>query len=244
MKKSCLAVLCAIGITNLFGGHAIADPVGVEALLLSWGPALPYTEAPGQTVEFTKDKGTLPGKKYSDGHVTIMKQRVAVPPTPNPISGHLEILSFVDVFSDITLDTGVVITLSGQGTVLFTETDPLSNLFEAEILSFELSTSDDPLLLVRESPTRQSLGTLAVLTALSLPGTPPQYQIDSFFDVFTELSDDGGLNWDPADLLPGEADVLPLHVTANGVVPEPASLCVLSVGVMLLPTRSVRFRKG
>lgn len=236
MKRPVLAVVCAVLLSGVWCGTVTADPIAVEALALQWGADLPYTEAPGQTVEYTKTAG---GRKWGDGHVTLMK-REAAPPVVNPISGNLEITSFFDVFSDITLDTGVIVTLSGSGTVLFTETNPASNTLEAEILSFELTTSTDPLLMVRESPSRPSYGAVTVLPALGLPGSPPQYHIDSFFDIFTELSDDGGLNWYPVDILPGESDVLPLRVEASGVVPEPATLAVLALTATALIGRTRR----
>ncbi|MBM3934233.1 MAG: CHRD domain-containing protein [SAR202 cluster bacterium] len=57
--------------------------------------------------------------------------------------------------------------------------------------------------IVRESPTLQSLGMLRE-TVNNVPGTldvPPFTSVgtvDSFFDIFTELSIDGGANWIPA----------------------------------------------
>ena len=47
--------------------------------------------------------------------------------------------------------------------------------------------------LIRESPTRQSLGQTQIT---DLGGG--QFRIDSFFDVFTELSVDGGQTWLPS----------------------------------------------
>src|SRR4030095_16220292 len=51
-----------------------------------------------------------------------------------------------------------------------------------------------PGVMLRESPTLQSLGKT---TIRPLPGST-QYAIDSFFDVFTELSNDGVNSWIPS----------------------------------------------
>src|SRR5262249_4837746 len=51
--------------------------------------------------------------------------------------------------------------------------------------------------MVRESPTKASLGRTSVRTTAS------DYRIGSFFDVFTELSTDGGVTWSPSITQPG-----------------------------------------
>jgi len=61
---------------------------------------------------------------------------------------------------------------------------------------------------IRESPTRPSLGGHTVV------GAGP-YQIDSFFDVFTELSLDGGATW------------IPSTDSVHIINPEPGSLALL-----------------
>ena len=64
--------------------------------------------------------------------------------------------------------------------------------------------------MIRESPTLASTGGHAIMD------TPPTFQIDSFFDVFTELSLDGGATWIPATGA--------VHI----VNPEPGSLALLA----------------
>lgn len=72
--------------------------------------------------------------------------------------------------------------------------------------------------LIRESPTLASTG------AHTIVDTPPSgFQISGFFDVFTELSLDGGATWIPA--------TGPVHI----VIPEPCSLALLtSAGALLI----------
>jgi hypothetical protein len=76
--------------------------------------------------------------------------------------------------------------------------------------------------LIRESPTLASVGQTDIL---DLGGG--LYHIDSFFDVFTELSVDGGQTWIAA----GES----VRIT---LIPEPTS-CVL----VLLGLGTMAFRK-
>jgi hypothetical protein len=49
--------------------------------------------------------------------------------------------------------------------------------------------------MIRESPTRQSQGMTGIRES---PSLSRPYAIDSFFDVFTELSLDGGQTWFPS----------------------------------------------
>jgi hypothetical protein len=51
-----------------------------------------------------------------------------------------------------------------------------------------------PQLMLRESPTRASLGR----TSVRQDPLTRDYMISSFFDIFTELSLDGGRTWEPA----------------------------------------------
>lgn len=86
------------------------------------------------------------------------------------------------------------------------------DVFDTEMLALNLQGGDlPPGTMIRESPTRRSEGGTAIQ---SLPdGT---YRIHSFFDIFTELSVDGGANWAPAD---------PTHVelSVNALeTPEPS----------------------
>jgi hypothetical protein len=81
--------------------------------------------------------------------------------------------------------------------------------FDMEVLSFDISGVYNGVspFIIRESPTLASTGRT---TIESLPGG--QYRIDSFFDVFTDMSVDGGATWFP-------------------MVPEPSAL-LLSVLAM------------
>jgi len=70
--------------------------------------------------------------------------------------------------------------------------------FDMELLALSISGPAFPEgFLLRESPTLASLGHLTIEPA-SARGSGGGYIIESFFDVFFELSTDGGQNWTPA----------------------------------------------
>lgn len=106
--------------------------------------------------------------------------------------------SFFDIFTELSLDGGqswgplniphvpVAVEIRESPTL------PGSRIFDTEMLSMNISGLPGGVM-IRESPTRPSLGQTR---SLSVPGGG--YMIDSFFDVFTEISLDGGQNWAPS----------------------------------------------
>jgi len=132
---------------------------------------------------------------------------------PMPTQGGSAINSFFDVFVDIDLSTDgggnwthYNLPLCPSGVhILPPVLAPLDLHFATEMLQLNLSGGGMPAM-IRESPTLASMG-----------GTNQRdlgggiYRIDSFFDVFTELSLDGGQSWYPA----GQA----LHVTTIDATP-------------------------
>src|SRR5262249_46911699 len=84
--------------------------------------------------------------------------------------------------------------------------------------------------LIRESPTLASLGQ----TTIADQGGG-LFHIDSFFDIFTELSLDGGQTWIPA--------TGPGHVDLVSGVPEPSTFALLGLGALGLVGCAYRRRK-
>ena len=69
--------------------------------------------------------------------------------------------------------------------------------FDTELVTFELGGSTTPAgAMARESPTLVSTGRTTITT---LPGG--QYRIESYYDVWLELSLDGGGTWNPAEAM-------------------------------------------
>jgi hypothetical protein len=89
--------------------------------------------------------------------------------------------------------------------------------FDTEMLSMSLSGGG---VMVRESPTKASTGKTSIT---DIGGG--MWHIDSFFDVWTELSLDGGATWIP------KAGPRATRVYLGGV-PEPSS--ILLAGLALL----------
>jgi hypothetical protein len=83
-------------------------------------------------------------------------------------------------------------------------------IFDTEMLQLDISGGSlPPGVMIRESPTRASTG-----RTTERPGAGGFY-IDSFFDIFTELSLDGGQTWMPSDNGAG-------HVVMDILNPTPA----------------------
>jgi hypothetical protein len=115
------------------------------------------------------------------------------------------------------------------------------DLYDTEFTSLEL-TGDIPSAggripyIIRESPTLASTGEHSVLP---LPG-PGTFQVDSFFDVFTELSLDGGQTFYAASG--------PIHLELTGFVPEPGSVALAAIGLgggaLIIRRQQPRWRRA
>ena len=117
-------------------------------------------------------------------------------PTLTP-GGDWSVDSFFDITYEFFLEVngGPVEAQTGSGTMHIAGTAPAGQeprVFAMEVLSLSMNGLLDPTtpFEIRESPTLPSIGT----TTLTLQ-PDGQYRIDSFFDVFTEMSLDGGQSW-------------------------------------------------
>ena len=138
------------------------------------------------------------------------------PPGP----GAQKISSFFDVFVQVDLST------NGQPTVMYnsraTGKVKISDgggggLYNTEMSQLDISGGNLPAgMMIRESPTKLSAGQTTITTVTG------GFQINSFFDVFTELSLDNGATWNAASG--------PEHLV-GGAVPEPASVLAIVAGV-------------
>ena len=97
--------------------------------------------------------------------------------------------------------------------------------FDTEMLSMSLSGGPA---MIRESPSKASTGKTSIIPLG--PGGSGPYHIDSFFDVFTELSLDGGQTWMPSNM-GGDGQSHPTRVYLGGI-PEPASFVLLAIGLL------------
>lgn len=152
---------------------------------------------------------------------TITRFRINNPNnnTPPPFPAN----SFFDVF--VELDTGGgPLNGIGHATEHIGSGVPVNadtTTYPTEMLQLDISGgSFPPGQIMRESPTLPSVGQTTITDLHN-----GNFRIDSFFDVFTELSVDGGANWFPASG--------PLHI----VLPEPGSLSALAVASLTLLRR-------
>ena len=115
---------------------------------------------------------------------------------PLPALGTSQLETFSSELDyDLSTDNGATFhsaTSTANVTVQVTHTQDVgtTKFFSTEMLALNLTSGT---LMIRESPTLQSTGQTTVRTV------PGGYMISSFFDIFTELSTDGGLSWQPAN---------------------------------------------
>ena len=136
--------------------------------------------------------GVVQGRNFSHGGLNN-------PITPPPLNG-TAIYSNANTFVDLefSLDNGASWTpgrASGgvAASIRHTQDTGGTQLFDTEMLSLNIANAAAGFQL-RESPTRQSLGKHTVR-----PGNNGNYFVSSFFDVFLDLSIDGGASWVPAN---------------------------------------------
>lgn len=103
----------------------------------------------------------------------------------------------------------VPVTLTGPvSTMVYDYTSGGTGTFDTEMISLDLTGNIGGIpVIVRESPTLSSVGVTKITAGSS-------YVIDSFFDVFTELSIDGGMTWGADENGPGRMDLCPEPGTA------------------------------
>ena len=127
------------------------------------------------------------------------------------------------------------VSLSGPvDTLVLGKAGNTTGTFQTEMLSLNLS-GNSPFgpVMIRESPTLQSLG------QTSITSTTGGFHIDSFFDIFTELSVDGGQSWIPDSNGPA-------HVSLQSLssVPEPGTLAWGAAMGLVFGLRRMRARRA
>jgi hypothetical protein len=232
-KTKTRALLAVLGLVALCG-TAIAHPGGVNAPSAALPPIVPDNEylSPADV-----------HARYAGPALEIVLQRLEHQPFagqppffgPDGERHHFE--------SEVRGD----VTVNGMGPFPFVATGPVdtvayarcptcdTGLWQTEMLQMQL-VGNTPLgpVMIRESPTRPSLGVTSIQD-IGPPGPPGgPYHIDSFFDVFTELSIDGGATWIPNSAPnhfgpPGSTGSTRVIL---GGVPEPATFALVAIGLI------------
>ena len=208
-------------VAAIFTALALAMPA--QAQVITSDPSLPVLYPTGQYVPQQDVFSTYhgPGLTVVFSSVT---DRAFGPVVRNP-SGPNELENFSSTLAGLLSVNGsaaVPMNASGPTTTdVFGKIGNTTGTFNTEMLALNLTgNSAFGPFMIRESPTLASTGQT---TVTDIGGG--QYRVDSFFDIYTELSLDGGLSWIPSD-----------GATYMTLVPEP-SVCVLAglaVGLLTL----------
>ncbi len=197
------------GITAFALAFLLAPPAIAEPCLGPDGTSAPtycaFASTPGGSLTVT-----------GGGH-TITLGEIVIDLEPSPPG---PIYSFFDIFAQ--LDSNPFELMHGPG-LWFTSPSPPVALLPGAPLPIELLQLDFAAagFMLRESPTLASTG-----QASSQDEGGGQIRIDSFFDVFVELSLDNGTTWIPS--------TAPLRLTLQRAIPEPGGLALAGLALLLL----------
>ena len=211
---------------------ALALATAARAQVITSDPSLPVVAPNGYYTNANADV------RYNGPGFTILLTNVghtAFAPVNRTTNGPNEIETFnshLDA-SGVSAPFGpIFLTADGLVTTeVFGKIGNVTGTFQTEMLAMNLSgISPFGSFMIRESPTLASTGQTTI-TALG----GGNFQIDSFFDVFTELSLDGGQTWIPDSNGPG-------HMTlVGGAVPEPSVCALAGLAAGLLALRRSRW---
>jgi hypothetical protein len=181
-----------------------------------------------------------PGNEFAMFHLILQNpsnHRPLLPPESFSINSFFDVfteLSFVgypeppNYLMPMTCNSPVVIQVN------YVSTSEGTSTFQAEMLSMNLTgTAYGQGVIIRESPLLHSNGEITI-EDLGGGGGGGRYKIDSFFDVFTELSLDGGMTWMPGDM--------PMHLSGEPL-PEPSTIVLICLAGLSFIAWSKKCRK-
>jgi hypothetical protein len=138
------------------------------------------------------------------------------PPSPGSAATYSDPSALLSFELSVDQQTWFSAQASGAWDVTISNSTPAGSsisTFDTEITGLNLTgTSLFGNLMLRESPTKQSLG------RHTFRPEPRGYRVSSFFDVFTELSTDGGITWIAADRS--------IHLSASAPPAAPGSIFI------------------
>ncbi len=207
---------------------ATNGPCHMELRRIAQPNPFPTNSLPPALSEYLSQQGVMYGSAYVLTNLRHHQFTDHFPPPPPGISNVHTFGSMVEF--DLSQDGGHTFTpASAPATVMVktttqTGSDGVTEYYDSEMLQLEISGGGLPSnIYIRESPTKQSLG--RTTSSGGGGGGSGGYQMDSFFDVYTEISTDGGISWQPTTSGAAEVtlspEVLPVTpVTITGIVPS------------------------
>ena len=98
--------------------------------------------------------------------------------------------------------------------------------YETEVIQVDIAGGDLPSgVFIRESPTEPSRGGVSMVPGAAGIGSGGGDAISSFFDIFTEVTTDGGMTWAPATNGPAHMElqrIAPVNAFPNNLFPSPS----------------------
>jgi hypothetical protein len=195
----------------------------VRMQLTSQAPEMP---APSSSIPVTNAPYISPAQwhaLYANGiyisNVTHRAFTQTYPPPPPGGTSNEKFGSAVDVlFSEDGGHTFTPAKGNANVTVQVTSRDDLDSngtrIFDTEMTQLDISGGNLPGIMIRESPSKQSLGRTSIR-----PDNNGGFHVSSFFDVFTEVSTDGGNTWSPSTTPP--AMMSPRLAAHKRIFPNP-----------------------
>jgi hypothetical protein len=220
MTKTCFAI-AMLGVLAV-GGLAMAHPGGANAPSPDLPPIIPEGYLSPQDVH----------ARYAGPALEIVLSMVEHQPFAALPPEYLNCMQpgnmHCDEHHNFQSQLNAQVSINGGPNVPIVMTGPVSTVahnkgptdttgtFDVEMISMSLTGGP---VMIRESPTKASTGKT---TITDIGGG--MWHIDSFFDVFTELSLDGGMTWIPKAGLRGT------RVNLGGV-PEPSSMLLAGLAM-------------